>query len=135
MEENRRDGGVLRACGDLLGCLRAGRLDTQPLRRPLYPDVDPRLQLPVELVRVGAGDPRDRSRAGLCMALGVARETRALDTRQVRGRALLHRTLIHTSASAGLPAASVTGNSREPLLAHRLLLHPGARRARDLAGR
>ncbi len=72
----RRDGRVLRLCRRLLGRLRAGRVDAQPVRRPIHARVHPRLQLSVELVPDDPGDLRHRARAGVRVAVdGTRRST------------------------------------------------------------
>ena len=76
MEADRRDRHLLPLRGAVLGRLRAGRLDPQPVRRPLHAARALRLRVPVVLVPVGAADLRDLFApvfAWLWMRLGAAR--------------------------------------------------------------
>ena len=86
MEAHRRHRGLLPLRVDLLGRVRAGRLDAEPLWRPLHPARGVRLQLPLVLVPDRAADGRHRAGADVRVALAAPRPARAVEPCQVRVR-------------------------------------------------
>ncbi len=73
MEADGRHRDLLPRRRHLLGRLRAGRIDAEPVRRSLHPDRAVRLLVPLVVVPVGAAGVRDPARAGLRLDLGAAR--------------------------------------------------------------
>src|SRR4029077_19930887 len=129
----RSDGGVLLFRDLLLGCLRTGGVDAQPVRRPLHAAIARGDPVPVELVCRGPGDLRDTARARVRVAVGAVGSARAVEPGQVRVRAVLHRTLVRAARAGGAFRAG-SWAAGESLVAHRVLLRPGAGRAEPLAG-
>ena len=73
MEADGRDRDLLPRRRHLLGRLRAGRIDAEPVRRSLHADRAVRLLVPLVVVPVGAAGVRDPARTGLRLDLGAAR--------------------------------------------------------------
>ena len=82
MEANRRHRHLLHRSGSVLGRVRAGRIDAEPVRGSLHAHRRLRLQLSIVVVPVGAAALRHHSRARVRVAVAAPRAKR----RAVRAR-------------------------------------------------
>src|SRR3989441_1007797 len=117
-------GGVLRVRDTVLGRIRAGGLDAQPVRRPVRRPHSVRPQALRVVVRLDPGPVRDHSRADLRVAVGAARLAPAVLAREVRLGAPVHGTRV-PPPHAGRKRRPRWGEG-EPAVVGGRLLHRGA---------
>ena len=145
-----RDLGPVRRRRDLLGRLRAGRLDADDLRRRVDPQRGLRARLPIVLVAVPERRPASwRLRPFFSLALDSARATRTLRIRRSSASASCSSASASSCSSAGRTSGPASGattsrrtrprSSRRPEVRGRRpdehRRDPGRRRRRDLRDR